>query len=717
MHLLKRVLKKIKEVGFCETLRCAYRKTCRAKAIKQQLSVEADLVDTKAANADKAKAELREARKKALCEYFAANDRIVFDKSENPMVTVLLILWNQAELTLACLEALKEQSGVSMEIMIVDNASSDETSKLLSTVDGATIIVNQENLGFLKAVNLGAYQAKGKYLLLLNNDAVVHRGVVARAVQTIQESDDIGAVGGRVILPSGLLQEAGSIVWQEGTCLGYARDKVPQDNVVMFKRDVDYCSGVFLLTPTKIFCDMGGFDLRYAPAYYEETDYCMRLWKQGLRVVYDPFVVLDHYEFGSSGTTDKAIKQMQVNQLKFLDAHRDFLSGHEVMDEKNILTARMRNKSKGRVLLIDDRVPMHKLGAGYPRANSILRMLTELGYFVTFYPVQHICDDWMEVYDSIPDTIEVMLNRGIANLEAFLEERKGYYDLIFISRPINMRAVKDIYKKRPDLFEESKVIYDAEALWATREIMEKKLQGKTLSERKQSKLIQEEVDLASFSHSVITVTHDEAAYFMKAGYKEVAVLGHAMKLKATPKSFSERKDILFVGSLADTGSPNVDSVVWFIKKILPAINAGLSEPIKFYVAGRHGANELKAIDSPYVELLGLVDDLTQWYNRCRIFIAPTRFAAGIPFKVHEAAAHGIPTVVTDILARQLGWQNEREVMVGTTADEFAKQCIRLYCDANLWQQVRNYSLDRIKQEHNYEHFQRILASVLKIDYR
>ena len=118
----------------------------------------------------------------------------------------------------------------------------------------------------------------GAALLLLNNDAQLLPGRRRGGTGEPSRGDpSIGAVGGRVILSDGTLQEAGSIVWNDGTCLGYGRGRSPNDPEFMFRRDVDYCSGAFLLTPTALFRRLGGFDERYAPAYYEETDYCVRL--------------------------------------------------------------------------------------------------------------------------------------------------------------------------------------------------------------------------------------------------------------------------------------------------------------------------------------------------------------------------------------------------------------------------------------------------------
>lgn len=660
------------------------------------------------------KSDLRIARKKELDAFLSAKRQLNFSIPISPKLTILLVLWNQAELTLACLRALHNQDSGAFEVLIVDNASSDATKQLLSMINGIRILTNAENMGFLKAVNMAAYQARGQYLLLLNNDAVVHHGSIEQAIARIESAPDIGAVGGRVILPDGMLQEAGSIVWQDGSCLGYKRGEEPNNNEAMFVRDVDYCSGVFLLTKTELFCQMGGFDAKYAPAYYEETDYCMRLWKRGLRVVYDPAVVLDHFEYGSAALNEQASRQMQVNESKFVSTHSDFLIKHFNYSDKNVLYARMKNNYKGRVLFMDDRVPLKNLGAGFPRAKSILQVISEKGWFITFYPLNesNLVDDWQEIYEAIPDTIEVIRGYGMNKLENFLTDRAGYYDVLFISRPPNMMKINTLYNKNPDLFSGLKIIYDAEAIWSIREIQKLKIQRKLISEKEAARRINNELAVAKVSHTILAVSNNEAQYFKNAGYNDVHVLGHALTANPTLKSFEERKDILFVGRLEEDDSPNVDSVMWFVNEVLPLINTGRKERIKLYLIGKNGAKVLKNINSPDIVLLGAIDDLTDWYNNCRIFIAPTRFAAGIPLKVPEASAYGIPVVVTPILVKQLSWRHEQEVLVGDTAAEFAEQCRRLYNDKELWQQIRENAINRISTGHSISYFANTLEKVL-----
>ena len=256
-----------------------------------------------------------------LSSFLATGHVLRLPRHEPPLVSVVVVVYNRADLTFQCLRSLAENADVAFELIVVDNASSDETVALLDRVDPVTVIRNDTNLHFLRGCNQAARAARGEYLLFLNNDACLLPGSLAAAVRTIRSSPDIGTVGAKIVLLDGTLQEAGSIVWGDGSCLGYGRGDSPLAPPYMFQRDVAYSSGAFLLTRRDLFAGEGGFDERFAPAYYEEVDYCMRLWQAGKRSVYDPQVVAYHFEFGSSASPDSAIELQRLHRSKFAEKH------------------------------------------------------------------------------------------------------------------------------------------------------------------------------------------------------------------------------------------------------------------------------------------------------------------------------------------------------------------------------------------------------------
>jgi len=618
--------------------------------------------------------------------------------SEQPAISVILVLFNRAELTFACLRSLAENYTERMEIIIVDNLSTDDTSQLLDRLRGARIIRNPENRNFLLAVNQAAKEARGDYLVLLNNDAQVLPGTLQSALATIRIAPDIGAVGGRLILLDGTLQEAGSIIWRDGSCLGYGRGDNPFAPMYMFRRDVDYCSGAFLLTPRRLWERLGGFDERFKPAYYEETDYCSRLWELGLRVVYDPNSVLLHYEFASSGSVSHATELQREHQHIFAARHEQFLASHLASDLRSILPARMKNHYTKRVLFLDDRVPHTWLGSGFPRARNILLTLLKQGCFVTVYPLSQFDENWLSVYADMPAELEVMVGYGPALLEPFLRNRSSYYDTILVSRPHNMKIFKPLLDAHPDWFDETNIIYDAEAIFVTREITYRQLSGVPLSPEEADTLLRDEVSLASAANCVVAVSASDAEQFRNAGTEDVRVIGHCLPPAPTPRSFEHRTGFLFVGAIHEESSPNGDSVIWFLEEIFPKIQAAIGFDIPLTIVGVNKSEKVKLLATPAVRIQGYVADLSEMYDAARVFVAPTRYAAGIPHKVHEAAARGLPIVATPLLASQLGWEDGEPFLVGGDADAFAQKCIELHRNQALWLKLRDAGLERIRQE-------------------
>lgn len=640
----------------------------------------------------KAKQAVRARAEAELSAFLDGSERLRLPDAVSPAVSILLVLFNQAAMTLACLRAIASKVDMPAEVVIVDNASSDWTASLLDRLDGARILRNTENQHFVKAVNQAAELARGEALLLLNNDACLRKGTLDAAWSTLFAYPDAGAVGGPIVLTDGTLQEAGSIIWSDGTCLGYGRGQDPGAPEFQFAREVDYCSGAFLLVRRAAFDEVGGLDLAFAPAYYEETDLCMRLRTAGWRVLYDPRAVVDHFEFASATSSARALDLQQQHHGVFFDRHRAELTANHLPPGTSPLLARMRDGFRGRVLVIEDRVPFPSLGAGYPRSARLLHELVADGWFVTLYPLLFAQDDWEEIRARFPATMEVMLGYGELSLRRLLQVRRDYYDVIMICRPHNMRSFLNVCGRN---LPKANLIYDAEAIFAPRDVERLMLSGTAVSAARKRALLEEELQLARAAQTVVTVSELDAELFRNFGHPDVHVLGYALTPDPTLPAHGDRTDLLFVGALDDDPSPNTDSILWFAFEVMPHLDALIGSKYRLLVAGRCRAERIASLAGARIRLLGRVEDLSTLYASARVFIAPTRFAAGIPIKIQEAAARGVPVVGRSLLARQLGWQDERDLLVGDTPQAFATACARLYRDAALWHRVRNAALDRV----------------------
>ncbi len=651
-----------------------------------------------------ARAAFAQAARAFLENFLAAGSRLALAASPSPVVSVVVVVWNRAELTLQCLRALAAQSDVATEVIVVDNASTDETPELLARVDGVRVIRNAGNLGFTVAVNLGAKAARGEFLLLLNNDAELLPGSLRHLLQTARRSDAIGAVGGKLVSPDGRLQEAGSIAWSDGSCDAYGRGGDPTAPEFNFERQVDFCSAALVLTPRDLFERLGGFDERYKPAYYEDADYCATLWTHGFRVMYQPKAVAIHYEFGSSTSAEAAVQLQRERRPLFASKHAPWLSS-QLARTDGVFAARSHPHGQPSVIVIDDVVPDPRMGAGFPRAAALLQALADLGYLITLYTTGE--GDGASMNVSVP-CVEVVAG-GPSGLREFLVSGR-HPRVVIVSRPHNMQYVKAAIGSDLSVLG-APCVYDAEAIFASREIGRRALLGQPLTEAEDQALLDREIALARGCAAVLAVSEPERQVFEQAGVPNVRVVGHAVDARPTPNAFERRETILFVGAFGPD-SPNDDTAAFFCRDVLPALrDAGCHAPL--VVAGARISEQLKSLGDSSVSWQADVDDLTPFYDDARVFVAPTRFGAGIPLKVVEAAARGVPVVSTPLVVRQLGWKAGTELLTAERADDFAHAVASLFVDRQLWTRLREAALARVARDYSPSMFRSGLQQALK----
>ena len=234
--------------------------------------------------------------------------------------------------------------------------------------------------------------------------------------------------------------------------------------------------------------------------------------------------------------------------------------------------------------------------------------------------------------------------------------------------------------------------------------------GKSMPIKDQQELIDTELEQSKLASKVVAVSNNEAEIFKSHGYRNTTVLGHTLASKPGANTFAQREGLLFVGALRDEGSPNVDYLLWFLINVFPLLEQALPN-IKIHIVGDNSAPSLAVINKANINFTGRLESIEEMYNSSRIFIAPTRFAAGIPHKIHEAAAKGLPSVSSTLLARQLGWQDGKQILVADSPEDYAAKCIKLYQQEDVWQAVRDAGLRAIEQDCSEETFRKNLAGL------
>ncbi len=631
--------------------------------------------------------------------------------AEHPEVSIIIPVYNQLNYTIKCLYAiLQNTSGVTYEVILADDNSSDNTRAIEETIKNIIYIRNESNLGFLKNCNNAVKYCKGHYILFLNNDTIPQQGWLKPLVDFMENDKLIGGVGSKLVFPNGTMQEAGSIIWNDGSCLGYGRGDDHNKPEYSFAREVDYCSGASIMFRREQFIELGQFDEIYAPAYYEEADFCMTLRKNGYKVMLIPQSVVVHSEFISS-TQSKGIELQRRNRKFFVNKWHDELTTHYPPLESNIIHGRSRS-GKRHVMIIDDIIPDASLGSGFPRSGHMLDILCEI-MDITYCqtdPNRVLDQGLINKYQRAGvEIFAINYFNQTGHIENILQARKRYYDFIFVSRDHNMA----LFNKIPaEIYKGAKVIYDAEAITACRNIMFGELAGISVSPEEADNLISKEVSLALKADVVMAVSETERQIFQRYGCKNTYVLGHAMAVSPGHTAFADRNGLLFVGRIEeDAENPNFDSLIYFINNIFDRILKVIPS-LQLHIVGLCLAPTLEEINRKNIILHGRVADTKPFYDQCRVFIAPTRFAAGIPLKLNEAAANGIPSVATPLLARQLGWSNGTELLTAATAEEFADSVIRLYNDPDLWLTVRNNSIKRVMHDCSPQLFRNTVLNIV-----
>lgn len=593
--------------------------------------------------------------------------------------SIILLCYNKIELTFQCLRSLlREVDLKDTEIIVVNNASVDSTKEVLSYFDGyIRALNNEENLGFVHGNNAGAKLARGEHLVFLNNDTVVLPGWLENMVETAEADPKVGVVGPMLLYPDFTLQEAGGIVWKDGSASHYGWGGSPDDRRFNFAREVDYVIGASLLIRRELFERLGGFDSLYAPIYYEDVDICFGARSLGYKVVYQPLSRILHFEGATTGTDTRfGLKRFQiVNREKFREKRREELESEQYAYDPASFERAANRKSGPYVLVIDERLPTPDRDAGSARMVAILKALTRWSKPV-FIPISK--QEW-------PEEEKRLWKMGvetarIVDYKRLVKERD--FHAAILSRPQTAKALLPSIRRADPRIKIVFDMVDAHFVRLEREYevtRDESLRKKAASQRKV------EAKLARASDLVWCASpEDMRALESVAPGARMEVVPTIHCARANGKSFDERNGLLFVGNMRHR--PNSDGVLFFLNEVFPLIREKLPEA-RVTVIGDHSSPEIASLASERVRVMGYVPDVEPHFNEARVFVAPLRFGAGVKGKIGEAMAHGLPVVTTAIGAEGMGIERETHALIEDDARAFADAVARLYRDENLWRKL------------------------------
>ncbi|MGH3694695.1 MAG: glycosyltransferase [Pseudonocardiaceae bacterium] len=610
--------------------------------------------------------------------------------SESPLLSIVVPVHGKWAYTRACLASIQaHRPAVPFEVLVVDDASPDRTAELVTASPGVRLISSERNVGFVGACNLGASQARGSYLLLLNNDTEVRRGALDALVGAADSDDRIGLVGAMLVYPDGRLQESGGIIWADGSGWNYGRDQDPDAAEFQVRREVDYCSGAAILVRREVFERLGGFDQRYAPAYYEDTDLAFAIRAAGYRTIVEPRAVVVHHEGVSHGTDVRSgVKGCQeINRAQFRDKWAAALAEQlPAASELNVWLARQRGPAGhhgGLVLLADHQVPTPDRDSGSMRMHRLLLELLELGQRVVFFPGNGAA---LQPYTGDLQHRGITVVPDAAGQQRFLREAGAALRLAVLSRPqVAWRLLEELRTHAPQCL----VGYDTVDLHFLRLQRQAELAASTGDSTVAGALAgkavaSRELELGLVRASDLTLVVSEYEQRLLRSLvpeADVRVLSNVHHAAGDVPGPEGRAGLLFVGSFDHL--PNRDAVRWMAHEVLPLVHRRHPGTV-LHVVGSNPSPDVLELAGGRVEVHGWVADLAPLHQRCRVSVAPLRFGAGVKGKVGESVAAGLPTVGTPVAVEGMGLVAGQDVLVAADAAGFAEAVVTLLDDDALW---------------------------------
>lgn len=573
---------------------------------------------------------------------------LAFRQPDSPETSIIIPSFGNLDMTARCLAAVQQTIDVGRcEVVLVEDASGDASIERLAAVPGLRYVANEKNLGFVRSCNRAAHSARGKWLVFLNNDTEPQPGWLDALREIFVHFPNAGLAGSKLVYPDGRLQEAGGIVWQDGSAWNYGRMDDFARPDYCFVRCTDYCSGAALMISAALFEKVGSFTDAFAPAYYEDTDLAFKVREAGSSVHVQPFSIVVHKEGASAGTDlQRGMKAYQLRNREVFRSRWAAQLKHHHAHGSQLRLACERLKANSVILIVDQYAPHYDRDAGSRSVADIVETLLADGWTIKFWP--HTL--WYE--DGYTEAlqrrgVEVFYGRKYANrFEDVLTELGSALHGVMLNRPMIAReylpAIRKLSGARVVLYGHD-IHYARMSMQRIADGVGAPSEGRISSMRELEERLWSQCDVVMYPSS--TEVDLVRAAFPEKPAVHVPLYAYDDFPAVAPLEGRSPHDILFVAGFGHP--PNVDAAMWFVKHIFPLVLK--EEPrSRLLVVGSSPPSQVLGLASGSIEVTGAVDaaTLVDYYQFARLAVVPLRFGAGVKGKVVEALCHGLPLVTT-----------------------------------------------------------------------
>ncbi|MBS1076579.1 glycosyltransferase [Gluconobacter kondonii] len=626
-----------------------------------------------------------------------------------PDITVILPVSNQFQETLSTFAALHANNDRSLQVILIDSGSTDETSEIERFVRGIHIIRPPYRTTHAEQLGLGLELARAEIVLLLSAGTQPFPGSLKIALEAFTDPQ-VWAVGGQSLGLNGKVREAGSIVWRNASFTPFGSGMRANEPEIAFRRWVDGFTGGLLFCRRSALREHNRLTLECIGPEAEMLAICLSLRQAGGKILYDPDVI------DRSASEPAIAPDLRARNEAWLKRRFAGLLSRQMLPGSSIMRARSTVETSG-ILFLCQQLPHTILGTTYLRHRDMMIGLSQLGYQVTVFPLDGTLHDCVATALDFPPDIELMDDCDLSELPGFLKDRAECFDTVWVGGTQTLQQVALILQQHSRSLPKLGIVVDVHASPARESHLRRRV-GAVNNHELFLDDLELDTDQVWLAQAVVVGNEDEKTDLEALGLTNIRVIGSPPIPPTLSPPFEERSGILLALPVHASGDSVHDGLHFFIHDVLSKLDRDLPPEATVLLAGyRSDLIDLSAY-TRYRRLEAFMEnsDLATLYRSRRILVEPARVLTSAPREILDAAAAGLPAVLSETVCHTLGLKDGKTCLSGGFCDpeRFAQAVIRLYTDRDLWNTISRQAQARMEEDAIHSTFYDDLKGILSV---